>query len=285
MAEELLKLNCMKKIVLLLTACINPHGMKYTMLQDVEERKRQYKWALDYYLAKTKYRIVFCENTGADLSELKNKNNDKRVEFLSFEGNNYDSNLGKGYGEYIIIQYAFENSHFLKNSSLAIKITGRLCVENLVDVIKWQNRVFGKQKSALFAIGNPKFNWLNSRFFMASKDFFVNYFLKGKNTIDDSKGYYFEHYLCDVTNKLPYDFIVSDFVIPVSIIGQSGTSGDYYEGIDTVRYEKLRIIRDFCQWGKMRFKKTKPVIYYRMCVVSFFVRLEKAICRRVSSIE
>ena len=53
-----------KNITLLLTACINPNGMSYTVLQDPNERKIQYEEALNYYLTKTKCKIVFVENTG-----------------------------------------------------------------------------------------------------------------------------------------------------------------------------------------------------------------------------
>lgn len=33
----------MDDIVLLLTACINPNGMSYTVVQDIELRKKQYR--------------------------------------------------------------------------------------------------------------------------------------------------------------------------------------------------------------------------------------------------
>lgn len=272
----------MTRTVLLLTACINPGGMKYTVLQDAEERKRQYKRAIDYYLANTKYRIVFCENSGADLSELKDPKYASRIEFLSFFGNGYDANYGKGYGEFLIIQYAFENSRFIKDSSMVIKVTGRLCVENLKEIVMWHGWIFGNRKNCFFADGNSNLKEFNSRCFMASKNFFVDYFLTGKMAINDSKGYYFEHYLFDRVKELPDSFIVSDFVIPVSIVGQSGTSGTYYKGIDLGRYEKLRIIRDYCQREKYGYRKSKPMIYYRMCVVSFFVRVVKAVFIRLN---
>ena len=225
----------------------------------------------------TKYRIVFCENTGADLTELKRIKNASRVEFISFVGNDYDSNLGKGYGEFMIIQYAFENSRFVKESSMVIKVTGRLCVENLEEIVIWHRRIFGSRKSCFFANGNSNLKEFNSRCFIASKNFYVEYFLKGMNEINDSKGYYFEHYLFDNVNKLPKDFIVSDFVLPISVVGQSGTSGDYYNGVYLCRYEKLRLIRDFCQRKKMAFLDDKPMVYYRMGIVSFLVRVAKAV--------
>ena len=48
----------MDDIVLLLTACINPNGMSYTVVQDIELRKKQYRESLSFYLTHTKYKIV-----------------------------------------------------------------------------------------------------------------------------------------------------------------------------------------------------------------------------------
>ena len=250
--------------------------MKYTYLQDVEERKRQYIKAIDYYLKNTKYRIVFCENTGADVTELKKIKNANRVEFISFVGNDYDSNLGKGYGEFMIIQEAFKRSLFIKKSSKVIKITGRLIVDNLTEIVKWHGIIFGNSNNFFFGSGNQDFKEFNSRCFIASKKFISEVFLTENNVINDSKGYYFEHYLYDCVNRLPKDFIVSDFVIPISIVGQSGTSGDYFNGVYLNRYEKLRLIRDFCQRNKIAFLNDKQMVYYRMSIVSFLVRVAKA---------
>ena len=47
--------NYMDDIVLLLTACINPNGMSYTVVQDIELRKKQYRESLSFYLTHTKY--------------------------------------------------------------------------------------------------------------------------------------------------------------------------------------------------------------------------------------
>ena len=38
------------RIVILLTACVNPNGMSKTVLQDVELRRKQYVNALNFYL-------------------------------------------------------------------------------------------------------------------------------------------------------------------------------------------------------------------------------------------
>lgn len=120
------------RAVILMTACVCPNGTAYTALQDPQIRKKQYLDAIDFYLRETDLDIVFCENSGTDLwAEISSPEKEKRLEFLTFCGNDYDKSFGKGYGEARIIRYAIENSLFLKTADFIIKITGRVKVLNL----------------------------------------------------------------------------------------------------------------------------------------------------------
>lgn len=122
----------MNEQVILLTACINPNGMAYTVLQDSDERLRQYRVALDWYLQHVKNKIVFVENTGYDISHFYEESiATGKLEVLTFQGNNFDKSKGKGYGEALIIEHALQHSKFLKNYVNIIKITGRLICENV----------------------------------------------------------------------------------------------------------------------------------------------------------
>lgn len=272
----------MKKTILLLTACIDPRGMKYTVLQDVEERKRQYKRAIDYYLANTKYRIVFCDNSGADLAELVDHEYNNRIELLSFMGNDFDNNYGKGYGEYLIIQYAFSHSRFIQKASSLIKITGRLIVEELPQVERLNTWVFGHPKSYVF-LAPFSLNGNDSRCFIASKDFFSQFFLATSNTINDSNVYYFEHFLHDVVACLPSTFIIADFVLPLRIIGSSGSTGKVYRPEELSVIDKLVAIRGYCQKNKRYYKSLNKYVYYRMKWVSLVARFQKAVAIRIGA--
>ena len=121
--------------VILMTACVCPNGTAYTALQDSAIRKSQYLEAIDYYLQNTAFKIVFCENSGVDLwDEILSEKKHARLEYITFNGNDYNKEFGKGYGESKIIQYAILNSQFLKNTSYIIKITGRVKVLNINDI-------------------------------------------------------------------------------------------------------------------------------------------------------
>lgn len=124
------------RAVILLTACINPGGMVKTRLQDAAVRKRQYLESIEYYLAATRCKIVFCENTGCDIrDEITSPERHERLEYLTFNGNDYDKSLGKAYGESLIIRYASEHSVFMKTAEYVCKVTGRVKVININDIV------------------------------------------------------------------------------------------------------------------------------------------------------
>ena len=103
--------------ILFLTACVNPNGMAYTKLNNPEVRLQQYKDALDWYLDHTDMKILLVENSGTDISSSYQKQiGEGRLEFLCFDGNNYDRFRGKGYGEAAIIAYGIAHSRLLKSA-------------------------------------------------------------------------------------------------------------------------------------------------------------------------
>lgn len=271
-----------KRTALLLTSCIDPQGMKFTQLQDKFVRRSHYVKALNYYIENTSCRIVFCDNSGEELGGLiENNKKEDRVELLSFYGNAYDVDLGKGYGEFEIIQYAFSHSNYLREAQSVIKITGRLIVENLVEVKRIMDTLFRRPNSFVFASMDWGLNYCDSRCFYASADFFVSFFINQPNMINDSKGYYFEHFLCDKIKKCPLCYVISDFAIPLVYRGISGTSGSMYDDKQLNRLDKLKRIRDFCQYEKRRYKNANRKVFWRLCCVSSLVRVLKSIVGRL----
>lgn len=264
----------MKNTVLLLTACFNPGGMKFTVLQDKEERKQQYIKAVKYYLDNTRYRIVFCENSGEDLTDLTETVANHSLEILSFQGNDYDKSLGKGFGEFEIVRYAFQNSKFIKDATTIVKITGRLIVNNLVEVIGLQNKLFLFPKHFVY-VGDGSHNAYDSRCIVASKDFFSNTFIASNNLINDSAGYYFEHYLFDKISQLPARFVVSVFVFPLAYSGMSGSTGVEYENEEMSKGKKLALLRDFCQYKRKYYKKNNKFLFAWFSTVSSIIRVIK----------
>lgn len=213
-------------MILLLTGCINPFGMSYTSLNDPKERERQYINAIRFYLSNTQYPIVFTENSGTDISQIFTESiKSGRMEFLTFKGNQ-NKERGKGYGECEILQYALEQSVLINNSQSKriAKITGRLIIRNINSIIRWHT-LFTSQHTTLCSF-NSDLSFPDSRFIIASKDFYHT-FLKTKECINDSAGFFFEHALCD-TIKKEKAFAYSPFFMMPHIEGISGSTGKEY---------------------------------------------------------
>lgn len=213
---------------ILMTACINPHGMSQTKIQNVELRKQQYFEALNFYLDRTGYDIVFVENSGFDItSYYKNTIENGRLEVITYDGNNFNKALGKGYGEGLILKYAFEHSTFIQDKNVPIvKVSGRHLVKNIRNIV-WLSSLLTINKEFISCDINPKAKSANSDLFIASKNFYSNYFIKRCSDIDESKGVWFEHILyfsiIDFVSRDSGDFIF--LPLPLSQKGYSGSTG------------------------------------------------------------
>ena len=163
-------------VLLLLTCCVDPKGMAYTVINDRNTRIKQYYEAFDFYLENTSYKILIVENTLFDIDE-KYLNND-RVEYLTFNGNDFNKELGKGYGEVLIIEHALNNSKFLKENkdSYIIKITGRLSALNINKLI---DSLPDNNKGYVSANITWDRNFAYSHFFISNFKF-LKYFVEKK---------------------------------------------------------------------------------------------------------
>lgn len=213
-------------IILFLTGCVDPKGMAFTALNNPEIRRQQYIDTLNWYLDNTSLPILFVENTNVDLSnEFRHNLIQGRLEILTFDGNNYDRSLGKGYGEARIMQYGFEHSNFLLHEdAVIIKVTGRFICKNIEDLVKRYNC-----SNTIYAnIGKDDWggNIASSVFVIAPSEFWKNIFLPRREELNDSKFFHFEHLLyeslCTWSNDggRHREF----WILPV-MIGVSGTSG------------------------------------------------------------
>lgn len=209
-------------MILLLTGCINPNGMKYTALQDPFIREKQYVEAINYYLENTTFKIVFCENSNclhfADYF-IREQQND-RYEYLTFDGNNYDKNRGKGFGEAMIISYAFEHSRLLQEcEGLIVKITGRIIIRNINKLLR------NCHPDRVYANFFLRSKFCGSQFVVAPYSFY-KFFLADIDRINDSEKFYFEHLLYEkIIEWKGLNHKHSFFIYPILKEGISGTTG------------------------------------------------------------
>lgn len=214
-------------MVLLLTGCINPNGMAHTSLQDPDTRKQQYICAIRFYLKNSQIPIVFIENTNTDISgEFFTADYSRRMEFITFNGNNFDKSKGKGYGEALMIEYALTHSKFINDNTYIVKITGRLIIENLEELIqemKSSECVYASLVRGKYGLERKSF------FFGAPKKFLEEYFLSDKDIINDNAGVYFENHLFNKGLEWVKDGgEAKEFKRPILVNGISGSTGKKY---------------------------------------------------------
>lgn len=182
----------MEKIVLLLTGCIDPTKSVNNIwhkLNDADLRLAQYLDAIKYFVAMTDVPIVFVENSGYDLSEIEFINNLKssgRLEVFSYLASEDTRVKGKGYGEQDIIKYAIEHSVIIQSASYIVKITGRIKIKNIKNLINKTKRINENPGKWVVAEKLYKANWIQSYCFIAHKDFFDESFFINMHRISES---------------------------------------------------------------------------------------------------
>lgn len=125
------------EVILVLTGCIIPNCNDGLIVSNYNERYNQYLKAIRWYIENTPYRIVFCENSGTDISKEFVKYDKKRVEFITYISSKGGENRSKGYKEMQILEYAYNNSLFIRTGKLFIKITGRLILLNICQIVNY----------------------------------------------------------------------------------------------------------------------------------------------------
>lgn len=217
--------SCKKNVLplLLLTGCINPSGMTFTKVQDNVIRLSQYCDAIRFYLHKTPCNILFVENSGTDISShFQRQIEDGRLEVLTFQGNTYNKDFGKGFGEMLIINYAIINSMLIKKSNAICKVTGRYKILNINSFLSF----YMSCDATLMVELLRRLKYSDSRLFIATVDFYKYLLLPYKNKVNDTSGFYFEHALCHaVLEGLLKDHTLVPFKYKPRYSGQSGTDG------------------------------------------------------------
>ena len=228
--------------IILLTACINPGGMPFTVVSDATQRLNQYLLALQFYLQNTSCPIVFVDNSNMDKTPFLEYESQygSRLEILTFDGNKVKTQ-GKGLGEMEIIEYALMHSKFnlLLDKYRIVKITGRLIVRNINSLLKCDKWHLYPYKSIVCHV-NSDLTFADSRIFI-SLGSFMNLLVKQKKYLNDTKGIYFEHLLCQQI-KQQKTFTFFPFITEPHFEGISGSTGIKYEKPNTSLLYKLRYL-------------------------------------------
>lgn len=182
---------------LLLPGTINVNDCWFLARSNPVDRQNDIKQAITKWLERSKFEIIFVENSNADLSfldELKEAHPD-RLETLSFDGNNYDRSFGKGHGEILAINYGLDHSEKLRDEKFFHKVAGRYFLTEIEEKYAEFEEQFGADKIDLVVhIKEELFyehNSIPTVYFGITRELYDSHLRNFK--VHDNHGIYLEH--------------------------------------------------------------------------------------------
>lgn len=214
-------------VCLLLTATINVGTMLYSARNDPATRLADYRQALRFWVsANTLKKIIFCENSGADLDQLKDivpAADGPVVEFIGFKAQGIDPRRGKGAGEMDILGHALSVSRLLEPGDHILKVTGRHILANAVALV---SQVEYTDPPDIVCNLTRNLTYADSRVFVMRENLIRSHLVSIGNTINDSVGVHFEHVLAQAVLRSIADGYRWEMpAVRPDLRGISGTSG------------------------------------------------------------
>lgn len=206
-----------------------PRQMKQLALRDENERFGQYEEGIRFLIESRAFsKIIFCENSGfgtEKLSYLADMASGKgmELELLSFQGNIEKACFhGKGYGEGEIMEYVFSHSSLVQEELYFIKMTGRLKVDNIKNIVRHLNT-----RKTYFNIPNrTRRDIYDTRIYGMSCVQFKKLFMDVYKQVMDEQENFLE---CVYTQIIQDNKIkITNFPCYPRIVGISGSGGSVY---------------------------------------------------------
>ncbi len=217
-------------MLIIVTGTIAPKGDVYKLkIKNSSQRLEQYLDALKKIIEfRPDAKIVFCDNSDYgirsfdQISQLASDNN-MEFEAISFKGDDEAvARQGKGYGEGEIIKYVLDNSKLAAGEDYMIKITGRLCVDNISKIVK---KV--KASKTYFNVPNANLReFFDTRIYAMPIEIYKQYFIDGFKSVDDANGFIIETVFTDIIEKEHLN--TRNFPVYPRIVGVSGSGGIDY---------------------------------------------------------
>lgn len=206
--------------ILLMTGTIKPHiNIKYN---NVERRLREYEENIERYIQYSLFdRIVFAENSGFDFDYKKfyemAMQCGKQFEYLDVSATADKDNISTG--EAKIILDALFKSELLSQSSAIWKVSGRVWINNINNILKTQK---GKN---VFLYSN-KYDSVQTWLFKAEIDVLKNYLLV-EDAIDKMRNSCIEYVWKDIWAEHKNKIAMTGFSAYPDVRGVRSGGGKY----------------------------------------------------------
>jgi len=230
--------------ILLMTSCVNVADVEGVVLKNPDRRifytlESIGRWSV----LDPEIKIVLCDSSNFDFNPLLASHFPKlNFECLAFMANRELVRArSKGFGEGEIIRYALQYSDLLRSSSLFIKCTAKLWVNNFNQCYSEWNGSF--LAAPIFApkhlLERPTLKGIDTRFYIVDKKFYFKYLLNLHQSIEPKSSEGLEQKFRDTI--LQHDLRGIIFQSPPQIAGVGGGSGKYYKvGLRRIIRDRLR---------------------------------------------
>jgi len=247
----------LRSLPVLLSSSIIAHDQGVS-LKDTNSRLRHTVESVENWLRlDPNLAIVLCDGSGFDIkSVIESRFLGANIEYLKFENDPaLVVKFGRGYGEGEIIKYALKNSREILGAGCFVKCSAKLWVRNIHECLNWWNGDF-LCKGVFLEVFSPfkktEFHHIDTRFYVASKSFYEQYFMDAHQKINVEVGYGLEECFCDVLKQSR----IRGALLPVpSIIeGVGGGTAKYYRNSTSrVFKERLRLalVRDRLEFSPL----------------------------------
>lgn len=237
-------------MVILMTSTVKPNQNVFKLiLNKYDERLKQYKSSIRFYLKAGIKKLVVCDNSLVERDKFAEeialaKKFNAEIELISFQGNHDKaSKYGKGYGEGEIVKYAVANSILIKNDPYFVKVTGRLKVINIVLIL---DRL--SSKKIYINLDRYEVNRADTRIYAMSVEDYKRYFAEAYLWVNDPKELYLENVYFDII--LRQNIVTLNFPLFPRILGIQGSTGEQY----TYTEYKAKIKDILCRFQYYRIK-------------------------------
>lgn len=203
--------------------------MKQLTLRDEYERLGQYEESIRFFISSGAFsKVIFCENSNYGTDEISGlwrvaEDNGVQMELLSFQGNTDETCIhGKGYGEGEIMKYVFSHSQIAPAEPYFVKITGRLKVDNIRDIV-----IRMDQNKTYFNIPNrTRRDIYDTRIYGMPISQFKELFMDSYEQVMDDKGVFLEKVYTRMIQNSKIEVV--NFPRYPRIVGMSGSGGAVY---------------------------------------------------------
>ena len=251
------------KTILLITAAIDITKFQapYTVLTALDIRLQQYLNSLEYAIENYNRinHIIFCDNTGYkyDYSKLQKRaeQKGKTLEVFIFRGNyQLIQEKGKGYGEGEIVKHALNNSEVLNNSFLFYKMTGRIVIKNMDQLMDSTY-----SDNAFIFLSNTKGHYDRARtlFYKVNTSFYKQHLMDAYMEVNDHRQHYLEHAFYERLANIPID----SFGKYPDFIGLQASTGSPYQSKSKLMINRL--------YNQLDFFSNKEKNSFQKCIFAF----------------